>query len=55
VTNRRKGWLATARITDDPEGDLIADMQGDPAIPPFFGSPMRCAVTSVRRADAPRR
>jgi hypothetical protein len=38
VTNWTKGWLAKARISDDPEGDLIADMRGDPSIPPLFGS-----------------
>jgi hypothetical protein len=38
MTNWTKGWLARARITDDPDGDLIADMPGDPNVPSLFGS-----------------
>jgi hypothetical protein len=30
--------FAVARITDDPEGDLIADMQTDRDIPGLFGN-----------------
>jgi uncharacterized protein YozE (UPF0346 family) len=26
-------WLATARATDDPEGDVIEDARGDPTFP----------------------
>jgi hypothetical protein len=31
-------WLAVARITNDPEGDLIADMRTDRDIPGLFGN-----------------
>jgi hypothetical protein len=34
--NWTKAWLAKARITDDPEGDLISDMRRDPNIPRLF-------------------
>jgi hypothetical protein len=34
--NFTRQWLARARITDNPEGDLIADMRADPDIPPLF-------------------
>ena len=27
-----KAWLKNAEVTDDPEGDLIADMRADPDI-----------------------
>jgi hypothetical protein len=33
-----KRWLARARITDDPAGDLIADMRRDPDVPSRFDS-----------------
>src|SRR6266446_5954487 len=41
VRNVRNGqatrrWVAKARITDDPAGDLIADMRRDPALPGLF-------------------
>jgi hypothetical protein len=36
TTNWTKNWLASTRITDDPMGDLIADMRTDPGIPPLF-------------------
>jgi YozE SAM-like fold len=36
TTNWTKNWLASARITDDPMGDLIADMRRDPNIPSLF-------------------
>lgn len=31
-------WLAAARATDDPAGDLIGDMRGDLTIPHLFAS-----------------
>jgi len=31
-----KEWLATARVTDTPAGDLIADMKSDPPLPDLF-------------------
>lgn len=31
-----KAWLAVAKRSDDPEGDLIADMARDPNIPILF-------------------
>jgi hypothetical protein len=36
--NWTKAWLAKARITNNPEGDLIADMRRDPDIPRLFRS-----------------
>jgi len=34
--NYTRQWLKRAKITDDPEGDLIADMRTDPDIPHLF-------------------
>jgi hypothetical protein len=31
-----KAWLKQARITDEPEGDLVTDMRTDPEIPHHF-------------------
>jgi hypothetical protein len=31
-----KEWLRRARVTDGPEGDLIADMRSDAAVPGLF-------------------
>jgi phytoene dehydrogenase-like protein len=31
-------WLKCARVTDDPEGDLVADMRRDPDRPRTFTS-----------------
>jgi hypothetical protein len=31
-------WLAKARITGDPAGDLIADMRRDANLPRLFGN-----------------
>ena len=31
-------WLTAARVTDDPAGDLIADMRRDKTIPSLFGN-----------------
>lgn len=31
-----RAWLARARITDDPEGDFIADMRGERDLPYLF-------------------
>jgi hypothetical protein len=31
-----QAWLAAAQITDDPAGDVIADMRRDPDIPALF-------------------
>jgi hypothetical protein len=36
MTNWTKAFLAKARMTDDPEGDLITDMRSDPNIPRLF-------------------
>jgi YozE SAM-like fold len=38
MTNWTKNWLAVTRITEDPAGDLIADMRTDPNIPHLFSS-----------------
>lgn len=29
-------WLESMGVTDDPEGDLVADMLRDPDLPPLF-------------------
>lgn len=34
--NWTKAWLANARITDDPVGDVIADLKRDPNVPRLF-------------------
>lgn len=31
-------WLKSAKVTDDPEGDLVHDMRRDPDRPPTFTS-----------------
>jgi hypothetical protein len=38
VTNFTRNFLAHARVTDDPAGDLIKDMRRDKTLPPLFGS-----------------
>jgi hypothetical protein len=38
MTEATTRWLAAARNTDDPAGDLIADMRRDPALPGLFSN-----------------
>jgi hypothetical protein len=35
-TNWTAHWLRRARITDDPVGEVIANMRRDPDVPPLF-------------------
>jgi hypothetical protein len=35
-TNWTANWLRRARITDDPVGEVIANMRRDPDVPPLF-------------------
>jgi hypothetical protein len=46
-------WLNQAQVTDDPEGDLIADMRTDPDIPHLFPTlkAMRAYVGRKSRND----
>jgi hypothetical protein len=38
MSDRFAEWLERARVTDDPEGDLVADMRRDPDRPRTFTS-----------------
>jgi hypothetical protein len=49
-----KAWLAKARITENPEGDLIADMRRDKDIPRTFPS-LDAMRTYLMHKNAPAR
>jgi hypothetical protein len=38
MTNATTRWLAAARSTNDPAGDLIADMRRESDVPPLFAN-----------------
>jgi hypothetical protein len=40
-------WLRVARVTDDPAGDLIADMRADRRLPALFPGSMRAYLKSL--------
>jgi hypothetical protein len=42
-------WLAASQITDNPAGDLIADMRSDQQLPDFFRSRSQMENYLMRR------
>jgi hypothetical protein len=53
MTNVTKTWLAKSRITDDPAGDLMADMRRDAALPPLFRNIREMRAYLVSRGGCP--
>jgi hypothetical protein len=45
ATNWTRNFVARVRVTDDPVGDLVADMRRDPGVLPLFHS--RTAVVDL--------